>query len=109
MNRSVDIPYKIKHFLEKWLKNGHYELPLPFVKEEQVWMPNNRSMAIQRMESLKRKLLRNPSFHAEYLKFMNDLISKDYASRVPEPTKSEDSKIWYLPHHGIYHPKKQIN
>ena len=45
-------------------------------------------------------------FHADYLKFMNELLSKDYASRVQEPTKSEDGKIWYLPHHGIYHPKK---
>ena len=95
-----------KAFLRKMaeectFKNGHYELPLPFVKEEQVRMPNNRSMAIQRMESLKRKLLRNPSFHADYLKFMNDLLSKDYASRVPEPTKSKDGKYGVYPIMGL--------
>ena len=37
---------------------------------------------------------------------MNDLLSKDYARGVPEPTKSEDGKMWYLPHYAIYHPKK---
>ena len=72
-------------------KNSHYELPLSFVEE--VRMPNNRARAGQRVKSLKRKLLRNPSFHADYLKFMNDFLSKDYARRVAETTKSEDGKV----------------
>ena len=95
-----------KAFLKKMVeeckfKSGHYELPLPFVEEGQVHLSNNRDMASQRLESLKKKLLRKPEFHADYVKFMNDLLSKNYARRVPEQTKAKEGKVWYLPHHGI--------
>ena len=94
-----------KAFLKKMVeeckfKNGHYELPLPFVDGEQAYLPSKR------MESLKRKLLKNPSFHADYEKFMSDLLSKDYARIAPAPSRQENGKIWYLPHHGVYHPRK---
>ena len=100
-----------KAFLKKMVeeckfKSGHYELPLPFVEEGQVHLSNNRDMASQRLESLKKKLLRKPEFHADYVKFMNDLLSKNYARRVPEQTKAKEGKVWYLPHHGVYHPRK---
>ena len=87
-----------KAFLKKMVeeckfKNGHYELPLPFVDGEQAYLPNNRDMASKRMESLKRKLLKNPSFHADYEKFMSDLLSKDYARIAPAPSRQENGKI----------------
>ncbi len=69
-------------------------------------LSNNIDMASQRLESLKKKLLRKPEFHADYVKFMNDLLSKNYARRVPEQTKAKEGKVWYLPHHRIYHPRK---
>jgi hypothetical protein len=38
---------------------------------------------------------------------MNDLIEKKYAKRVPEQELStNDGHTWYIPHHGVYHPKK---
>ena len=37
---------------------------------------------------------------------MTDLISKDYAEKVPECDRVDDGRIWYLPHHGVYHPRK---
>ena len=34
--------------------------------------------------------------------FMNDIIKKGYAERAPKEYK----KAWYIPHHGVYNPKK---
>ena len=36
-------------------------------------------------------------------KFMNDLLIKGYAKRSG---MSPMGKIWYIPHHGVYHTNK---
>ncbi len=39
--------------------------------------------------------------------FMKDLISKGYSERVPaEDLGRSDGEVWYIPHHGVYHPRK---
>jgi len=87
--------------------DGHYSLRLPFRKED-ISLPNNRQVAEQRLSSLKRKILRNASFHEEYTNFLNDVINKGYAEEVPQgQLKRYDGKVWYIPHHGVYHPKKR--
>lgn len=41
------------------------------------------------------------------LLFLNDLVEEDYAKRVFEgELEDTDGKAWYIPHHGVYHPKK---
>jgi hypothetical protein len=37
---------------------------------------------------------------------MNDLLQRGYAEPVPEVDSDVGSKIWYIPHHGVYHPQK---
>lgn len=86
--------------------DGHYSIALP-LRYKHIQMPNNRKMAEQRALNLKRKFEKNPSFHAEYSTFMSNIIDKGYAVRVPDEHLSrDDGKVWYLPHHGVYHPKK---
>ncbi|KAK2907800.1 hypothetical protein Q8A73_008873 [Channa argus] len=88
------------------LVDGHYCLDLP-LKELNIKMPNNRAVAEQRATTLKKKFLRNTSFRADYITFMNDTITKKYAVKVPiEDLGRCDGKVWYIPHHGVYHPKK---
>ncbi|KAL0177460.1 hypothetical protein M9458_026354, partial [Cirrhinus mrigala] len=56
---------------------------------------------------LKRKLKRNESFHSEYAAFLNDVISQGYAEVVPQQEmEGAEGRTWYIPHHGVYHPKK---
>jgi hypothetical protein len=88
------------------LSNGHYEIPLPF-KTNTVALPNNKEMALRRLEKLKRRLKNDPQYRKDYLKFMDDLMDNEHAERVPlnKLTRSNDD-VWYLPHHGVYHPKK---
>ena len=37
---------------------------------------------------------------------MNEMLEKRYAEVVPASEQETDSKVWYVPHHGVYHPKK---
>ena len=86
--------------------DDHYEIGLPF-RDDNIVLPDNIYQANQRLASLKKKLLKTPSLCADYIVFMESLISKGYAEQVPlSEVLRQDGKVWYLPHHGVYHPKK---
>ncbi|XP_072768487.1 uncharacterized protein [Nerophis lumbriciformis] len=88
------------------IKDEHYCLNLPF-KEEDPIMPNNRCIAEQRIQSLKRKFNTNEKFHKEYTSFLTDMIDSGYAELVPaDQLNRKDGRLWYIPHHGVHHSKK---
>ena len=111
---SVDTEYEIKlsqndiKFLEI-LKNGisqnnkgHYQMPLPF-KNGPPTLADNRNAALGRLASLKKQLLKNPNYQEQYIQFMNKIIESNEAEIAPKGTKGQ---MWYIPHHGVYHPHK---
>ena len=88
------------------MRDGHYELALPF-RDEDPRMPNNRQMAERRLVQLKGKMDRNSQFAQDYTAFMKTLIEEGHAERVPEDSlRRKDKKVWYIPHHGVYHPRR---
>ena len=95
---------KFLDILSKGIKKveGHYEMPLPFKDSDPV-LPNNKSLAIQRLECLQRRFRKDVRYRNDYFKNMNDFISRGYAEKV-NPSNADN--IWYIPHHGVYHPQK---
>lgn len=93
------------NIVEKGAKliDGHYQIPLPF-KSDVPQFPNNKPMALHRVNLLKKKLVKNEKFYVDYKKCLDDLIRSGYVSKAD--SKEEDGKIWYVPHHGVYHPRK---
>ena len=88
------------------LKDGHYQISLPF-KDREASVPNNKSQALQRANWLKKKLERDPRLSEDYKTFMADIVAKGYARKVPlEQMNLQNGKVWYIPHHGVYHPHK---
>ena len=86
--------------------DGHYELPLP-LKEERTLLPNNEELALIRIKKLKRRFKHDATYWKDYQGFMSEVIEKGYAARVPSEELSLDNGcIWYIPHHGVNHPKK---
>ena len=86
--------------------DGHYEVGLPF-KNETVQLPNNKGQALQRIGHLRARFKRNQDFYEDYNTFMNDTISKNYATKIPvEELDGPQGRTWYIPHHGVYHPRK---
>ena len=85
--------------------DGHYEMPLP-LKEELVTLPNNKEIALNRLGKLKRRLIKDSRYRKDYLAFMKDIIERGYAEVPAEEASLKDGHVWYIPHHGVYHPKK---
>ena len=86
------------------LKNGHYNIDLPFREEDPV-LPN-RCVAEQRLQGRKRKFEKHTKFKEEYTSFIN-MLAQGYAEVVPiEQLEQEERKVWYIPHHGVHHPTK---
>lgn len=89
------------------LIDGHYSIGLP-VRQRYLKMPNNKTVAEQRALSLKRRLNRDLAFRSDYITFMSEMLANGYAERVPTDQLARcDGRVWYIPHHGVYHPKKK--
>ncbi len=63
--------------------NGHYEMPLPF-KEERPSLPNNKVCAEHRLRCLKKRLKKDDQYQKDYVTFMEDIIARGDAEKVPE-------------------------
>ena len=96
------IQFLTDHITQK--KDGHFEMPLPFKGNSPPNMPNNKRLATIRLQSLKKKLKANKQYYEQYKTFMEETINNGDAE--PAPKTSEGEIEWYLPHHGIYHPRK---
>lgn len=87
------------------LLDGHYHIKLPF--KEQRLLPDNRHQALLRLHGLEKRMAKNPQFSEDYIAFMGKVLEKGFAEPVPKAEQpGECGKVWYLPHHGVYHPKK---
>ena len=108
--RSLSI--EDKKFMKKMTEgihqrtDGHYELPLPF-KQELIRPPDNKEVALNWLSKLKRRLEHDSRYRRDYLSFMAEIIQRGNAERVPvEDIHLNNGHVWYIPHHGVYHPKK---
>ncbi|MES9904690.1 MAG: DUF1759 domain-containing protein, partial [Sedimenticola sp.] len=87
-------------------QDGHYEMPLPF-RDKDPSLPNNKYVAQNRLKSLRRKLEKEATFRRHYSEFMQELIKNGHAEQVPaSEVSAENGRLWYIPHHGVYHPQK---
>ena len=51
--------------------------------------------------------MHNQQFHQEYVKYMKNIVCCNYAERVPEDqVNKSNGRVWYIPHHGVHHPRK---
>ena len=84
--------------------DGHYETLLPF-RDSSPCLPNNKAPVFRGLQQ--KRLQRNPKYHSGYTDFMENMIQRGYAERVPDSNlNKDDDDIWYIPHHGLYHNKK---
>ena len=110
---------------------GNWEIPLPF-RTPNIAMPNNRPLAVNRLNGLLRTFKRKPKMKEDYFQFMSKIFDRGHVVPVPQeellvpasPQETNGSnkrdtsnqaqtvenrnegKIWYLSHFGVYHPRK---
>ena len=78
---------------------------IPFAREP-VQLPNNREVAVRRLQGLTRRFNRNPDLLSKYKEEMNNLVVKGYAEEVTPEMDGREGKIWYLPHHNVVNNNK---
>ena len=71
------------------LTSGHYQIPLPF-RQSEVDLPNNREQAVKRVLWQRRKMMQNDQYRNDYVTFINGMIDKGYAEKVPEESVEAD-------------------
>lgn len=114
LDNEVDMSVEDRKFLEimenSIHKNneGNWEMPLPF-RSKDVKLPNNKTQAESRLAGLLKLLRRKPQMEKDYFEFMAKILKKGHA--VPATTTQPESRddngdVWYLPHFGVYHPRK---
>ena len=102
-DNDISLSCEDRRFLEIMEANIHRN------DHKDVKMPNNWSQAVNRLNGLIRTLRRKPQMEKDYMEFMQKILDKGHASPVPPEditVKSQSRKVWYLPHFGVYHPKK---
>ena len=104
-SREDHLMYKLLQDSAK-LVNGRFQLPLPW-RSEVTSLPNNRSVALNRLMCPKGRFTKNPSLKEGYINTIDEYLSKGHASKVNFSTdKCDDVFVWYLPHHPVIHPYK---
>ncbi len=78
------------------------EMPLPF--KQRPYLPDNRELAVIRLNHLNKTFCKNEKYKTDYVTYMNDIIDKGDVEAVNDDAINGEK--WYIPHHGIYHPKK---
>ncbi|KAL6479681.1 hypothetical protein MHYP_G00107140 [Metynnis hypsauchen] len=91
---KMEMSVEDKRFMDSVSKSvqlidGHFSIGLP-LKAVDAKFPNNRMIAVQRAEHLRRKFMRNEQFCKDYVKFMSDMLEKGYAEKIPQDEVHND-------------------
>ena len=85
-------------------QDKYYTMPLPF-KSDASKLSNNYQAALTRLEYLKSRFKKDPEYARQYSDFIQGVIDRGEAEKVPEPLIKK-RECWYLPHHGVFHKQK---
>ncbi|XP_071802645.1 uncharacterized protein [Asterias amurensis] len=77
-------------------------MPLPF--RSRPCLPVNKAQASLRLSHLKRKFEKDKKYQDDYVSFVQDVIADGDAEEAQSDVK--EGEVWYISHHGVYHPKK---
>lgn len=83
-------------------RKGYITMPLPL--KHKPGKNKSKIMALNRFKSLQKKL-QDPVYSKHYHQFMEEIIAQGDAEVVPGNVEDTDN-AWYIPHFGVYHPKK---
>ena len=79
-------------------KDGNFVLPIPWKHDHSI-AASNKHIALSRLMSLTKSLKRR-NLYTHYDKEVSQLVDHGYAEYITD--SSNDSRSWYLPHHGVH-------
>ena len=82
-------------------KDDHYTVGIPWKCDPQL-LPNTYELVLKRMNSLKKRFLKDPILHKEYTENMEKFIANSYIEEDPGVADSDLNH--FLCHHPAFHP-----
>jgi hypothetical protein len=87
------------------LENGQFTVGVPW-KQDPMNLPSSKSVVNSRMKALEKRFRQDERLHHAYLREMQKFVDKDFLE--VSCTHSADTNLChYLPHHPVWHPRKQ--
>ena len=81
-------------------------MDIPF-KSKLPNLPDNRSVAEKRLQSLAHRFRKDLELHAKYKDGIQELLDKGYAEEVlDEETRTMPGQTWHPPHHNVVNENK---
>ena len=84
-----------------------YELGLLW-KDDKPQLPNNYETALCRLESVERRLRKDPKLADGYSQAINAYVEKGFARKLHPREHAMDGEQWLLPHHPVISPHKPL-
>ena len=100
--RAVDIMNETCRRVE-----SGYELGLLW-KADRPPLPNNFKSALSRLESVERRLQKDPKLADGYCKAINAYVEKGFARKLSPEEFAMDGEQWLLPHHPVINSHKPL-
>ena len=85
--------------------DGHVQLPLLW-RDKRSTLPDNKNLVESRLNSLKRRLLKDESLRKKYSEVMTSYFEDGYAEEINSEEASQGRVKWYLPHQPVVNPQK---
>ncbi len=79
--------------------DDHYQVAIPW-RENRIQLPNNYRMALQRLQSLEKRLQKCSQMAVAYSDVIAKHLEKGYIRKV-NPSEKEPINKWYLPHFAV--------
>ena len=91
--------------MDKLIKkvDGHYQVAFPW-KSDQISFPNNRAIALRKLNQSKRRFLKNPAFDEYCRENIESYLFSGYAQQVSLDV-CISMKTRFLPHHAVQESK----
>ena len=84
--------------------DGHYSVGMPW-KRDRPLLPDNYSMALNRLQYTEKKLKRCPELGEAYKTAVQSYQDQGYILKVPRDEVKPD-QVWFLPHFPVLRPNK---
>ena len=84
--------------------DGHMQLAIPW-RSGRPRMPDNRRMALSRLQHTEKKLAREPKLAEEYKAVFHKYLSRGYIKKIP-PSIATPPCQWLLPHFPVVRSDK---
>jgi hypothetical protein len=93
---------------ESCIKDGNqWIVPYPWKRDPSL-LPDNKKQAIKRLETIERRLSRNPEHAKAYGEQMKEMEDMNFSRKVsPEEERKHKGPVHYISHHAIIRPEKK--